>query len=400
MPAAGVEATVAWFEPRYWIARGAADRRSPRSRHHHSVRACRTALRAASLPARRTDGAAQRRSLSCGCGEARTRAGARTAADHAAARGRTARAAAGRGALRARGPDLPRPTSSPNTCPTRRRWRSASMPARWACDAWAAIGRCIRRFHDYGLCHADLNAHNILLRGDREVFLIDFDRCARRQPGMWRDANLARLRRSLDKLEDAPQPAPLRRRAVAVPAGRLASDAARGCTRCCCGWRCRFAMLRFCWRGWRNPALSRQPARARWRWAAAARTDRPLWLHAASVGEVQALARPAARAGAAAAGASHCCSRWAPPTGLPRARDCCIGDLPAARRCGLAPWDLPGVARRFLRVHRPRAAVFIETELWPNLLRGLRRGRHAAGAGQRARVGAIAAAATSASRDG
>lgn len=67
---------------------------------------------------------------------------------------------------------------------------------------WAAIGRCIRRFHDNGLCHADLNAHNILLRGE-SVFLVDFDRCSRRAPGMWRDANLARLRRSLDKLEDA-----------------------------------------------------------------------------------------------------------------------------------------------------------------------------------------------------
>ncbi|MET0281850.1 MAG: 3-deoxy-D-manno-octulosonic acid kinase [Steroidobacteraceae bacterium] len=68
---------------------------------------------------------------------------------------------------------------------------------------WAAIGRCIRRFHDYGLCHADLNAHNILLRGDEEVFLIDFDRASRRsKAGLWRDANLARLRRSLDALED------------------------------------------------------------------------------------------------------------------------------------------------------------------------------------------------------
>ena len=28
---------------------------------------------------------------------------------------------------------------------------------------WIAVGRCIRRFHDAGVCHADLNAHNILL---------------------------------------------------------------------------------------------------------------------------------------------------------------------------------------------------------------------------------------------
>ncbi|HTQ37092.1 MAG TPA: 3-deoxy-D-manno-octulosonic acid kinase [Steroidobacteraceae bacterium] len=67
---------------------------------------------------------------------------------------------------------------------------------------WQAVGRCIRRFHDHGLCHADLNAHNILLRNDEEVFLVDFDRARRRRPGLWRDANLARLRRSLDALDD------------------------------------------------------------------------------------------------------------------------------------------------------------------------------------------------------
>lgn len=69
-------------------------------------------------------------------------------------------------------------------------------------STWAAIGRCLRRFQEYGLYHSDLNAHNILLRGEEEVFLIDFDNGSRRSPGLWRDANLARLRRSLDKLED------------------------------------------------------------------------------------------------------------------------------------------------------------------------------------------------------
>jgi 3-deoxy-D-manno-octulosonic acid kinase len=68
---------------------------------------------------------------------------------------------------------------------------------------WTQIGRCIRRVHDYGFCHADLNAHNILLRGDEEVFLIDLDDGRLRKPGLWRDANLARLYRSLMKLDDA-----------------------------------------------------------------------------------------------------------------------------------------------------------------------------------------------------
>ena len=69
--------------------------------------------------------------------------------------------------------------------------------------SWTAIGRCLRRFHEFGLCHADLNAHNILLRGDEEVFLIDFDNGSLRSAGLWRDANLARLHRSLMKLDDA-----------------------------------------------------------------------------------------------------------------------------------------------------------------------------------------------------
>jgi 3-deoxy-D-manno-octulosonic acid kinase len=65
---------------------------------------------------------------------------------------------------------------------------------------WIEIGRCIRRFHDLGVCHADLNAHNIMLSEDASVYLIDFDRCQLRSAGLWRDSNLVRLRRSLEKV--------------------------------------------------------------------------------------------------------------------------------------------------------------------------------------------------------
>ena len=64
---------------------------------------------------------------------------------------------------------------------------------------WISIGRCIRRFHDLGVCHADLNAHNLLL-SEESVYLIDFDRCQLRAAGLWRDGNLVRLRRSLEKI--------------------------------------------------------------------------------------------------------------------------------------------------------------------------------------------------------
>jgi len=68
-------------------------------------------------------------------------------------------------------------------------------------EQWQAIGQCIRRFHNAGVYHADLNAHNILLDTDDAVWLIDFDKGEIRTPSSdWQQANLARLRRSLDKL--------------------------------------------------------------------------------------------------------------------------------------------------------------------------------------------------------
>ena len=42
---------------------------------------------------------------------------------------------------------------------------------------WVAVGRCLRSFHARGFCHADLNAHNVLIGEQQdEVWLIDFDR--------------------------------------------------------------------------------------------------------------------------------------------------------------------------------------------------------------------------------
>ena len=65
---------------------------------------------------------------------------------------------------------------------------------------WRAVGACIRRFHDVGAFHADLNAHNVLLDAAERVHLVDFDRGALRRDGAWKAANLARLERSLLKL--------------------------------------------------------------------------------------------------------------------------------------------------------------------------------------------------------
>ena len=89
-----------------------------------------------------------------------------------------------------------------------------------------------------------------------------------------------------------------------------------------------------------------------------------VWLHAVSVGEVQA--------SAALVGALHRRHPQLPltvttftPTGAARAR-ALFGSVAEVR---YVPYDLPGSVRRFLKRVNPRLAVIFETELWPNLYR-------------------------------
>lgn len=68
-----------------------------------------------------------------------------------------------------------------------------------------AVGVLVARFHNEGIWHADLNAHNVLVTADG-LYLIDFDRGELRPAAAsWRQANLQRLRRSLLKLGAAKQ---------------------------------------------------------------------------------------------------------------------------------------------------------------------------------------------------
>ena len=72
----------------------------------------------------------------------------------------------------------------------------------WENAPWEAIGKTIRRFHEYGAMHRDLNASNILLV-EGCTYLIDFDKgklVGRRSKASWKQTNLRRLRRSLNKL--------------------------------------------------------------------------------------------------------------------------------------------------------------------------------------------------------
>ena len=65
---------------------------------------------------------------------------------------------------------------------------------------WRSIGASICRFHDIGVNHADLSAHNVQIDDAGLMWLLDFDRARLMPAGTWRQKNLARLHRSLQKI--------------------------------------------------------------------------------------------------------------------------------------------------------------------------------------------------------
>ena len=98
--------------------------------------------------------------------------------------------------------------------------------------------------------------------------------------------------------------------------------------------------------------------------------DRPLWIHAVSVGEVQT-ATPLL---SALAGGGH------PPGDVLLSTTTPTGREMAGRVAGglygehiYYPWDIPWIVARALQTLRPRAFVVLETEVWPNMLFSLAR---------------------------
>lgn len=120
------------------------------------------------------------------------------------------------------------------------------------------------------------------------------------------------------------------------------------------------------WRGFRQRAYF-----LRWneRYASypQAGSSAPLWLHAVSVGEVNAAAPLVERLRALRPDLRLVVTTIT-PTGSERVR-ALWGD--AVTHVYL-PYDLPGAVTRFLRHFRPALALIVETELWPNLLFGCR----------------------------
>ena len=97
----------------------------------------------------------------------------------------------------------------------------------------------------------------------------------------------------------------------------------------------------------------------------AARTRNAVWVHCASVGEVAA-AVPLLHE-LDCHGIGPLLVSTATPTGQQRAR----AQAPGRATVVYLPVDRPGPVRRFLKRTRPRAALILETELWPHLFGAL-----------------------------
>ncbi|MGV8941797.1 MAG: lipid IV(A) 3-deoxy-D-manno-octulosonic acid transferase [Lysobacter sp.] len=120
------------------------------------------------------------------------------------------------------------------------------------------------------------------------------------------------------------------------------------------------------WRGFRQPAYFQ-----RWNERYARYYNDPhretLWVHAVSVGEVNA-AVPLLNALRRGRPDLHLLVTTITPTGSERVRALWGHDVEHV----YLPYDLPGAVSRFIDHYRPRAGLIMETELWPNLLFGCR----------------------------
>jgi 3-deoxy-D-manno-octulosonic-acid transferase len=126
---------------------------------------------------------------------------------------------------------------------------------------------------------------------------------------------------------------------------------------------------------WLRGALGEGELRDRWGLARASASAKSasaapvtLWVHAVSVGEVQAgavLVRALFK--------SHPDWRLIVTTGTKTGAERVRALFGDAVQHVFLPYDMPGAVRRFLRREQPRAGVVLETEIWPNLFRACRK---------------------------
>jgi 3-deoxy-D-manno-octulosonic-acid transferase len=121
------------------------------------------------------------------------------------------------------------------------------------------------------------------------------------------------------------------------------------------------ATLVVCWRGLGN--------RAYWqgwreRFGFGYQSGAPcIWVHAVSVGEVQAASRMLH-----ALQSSQPTLRVLLTCATPTARGLALQIFSGSAEIRYSPYDIPAVVRRVLTAAQPRLLIILETELWPNLL--------------------------------
>ncbi len=123
-------------------------------------------------------------------------------------------------------------------------------------------------------------------------------------------------------------------------------------------------LARLWWRGRREPAYrSHWGERLGWPGGATPPVPGRLWLHAVSLGETLAAA-PLIQALRAQEPGLQLLLTHGTATG----REAGAKLLQPGDAQAWLPYDTPGAVRRFLRAHRPRIGVLMETEIWPVLL--------------------------------
>jgi 3-deoxy-D-manno-octulosonic-acid transferase len=124
-----------------------------------------------------------------------------------------------------------------------------------------------------------------------------------------------------------------------------------------------FILARLWWRGRREPLYRRHIAE-RFGYYRDLPGARPvLWVHAVSVGEARA---SATLVRALAAAHPDCQLLLTCMTAAGREMLFELHGIDA--HIAWLPYDYPGAVRRFLEHHRPRLALLVETEIWPNLV--------------------------------
>ncbi len=129
------------------------------------------------------------------------------------------------------------------------------------------------------------------------------------------------------------------------------------------------ALARLAWRARKEPGYLQHVGERLGRYGGLPTQGPWIWVHAVSVGETRAAQPLIARLLAAYPGHRIVLTHMT-PTGRQTGAEL-FGQESRLVQCYL-PYDVPALVRRFLAHFRPEAGMLMETEVWPNLVRGAR----------------------------